>query len=65
LVLLIVSLNITVALSVSPRSFAVDQSSDVPAWLRAHVGEGKGQIAQVVLQKARALYLKKVSEGAG
>ena len=29
-----------------------------------HVGEGEGQIAQVVLQKARALYLKKVSEGA-
>jgi hypothetical protein len=64
LLLLIVSLNITVALSVSPRSFAVEQPSDVPAWLRAHVGEGEGQIAQVVLQRARALYLKKVSEGA-
>jgi hypothetical protein len=42
----------------------VEQSSDVPAWLRAHVGEGEGQIAQVVLQRARALYLQKVSEGA-
>ncbi len=38
--------------------------SDVPAWLRAHVGEGEGQIAQLVLQRARALYLQKVSEGA-
>jgi hypothetical protein len=55
---------IIVAVSGSPRSFAADQSSDVPAWLRAHVGEGEGQIAQVVLQRARALYLRKVREGA-
>lgn len=52
-----------VALLASP-CFAAQQSSDVPAWLKAHVGEGDGQIAQVVLQKARALYLNKVSEGA-
>ena len=55
---------IVVALSVLPRSFAAEQPSDVPAWLRAHVGDGEGQIAQVVLQRARALYLQKVSEGA-
>ncbi len=62
----IVSLAIivVVALSGSPRSFAAEQVSDVPAWLRAHVGEGEGQIAQVVLQRARALYRQKVSEGA-
>jgi hypothetical protein len=42
----------------------VEQPPDVPAWLRAHIGEGEGQIAQVVLQRARALYLKKVSDGA-
>jgi hypothetical protein len=36
----------------------------LPDWLQAHVGEGEGQIAPVVLQRARALYLKKVSEGA-
>ena len=54
---------IVVALSVLPRSLAAEQPSDVPAWLRAHVGEGEGQIAQVVLQRARALYLQKVSEG--
>jgi hypothetical protein len=39
-------------------------ASAVPDWLQAHVGEGDGQIAPVVLQRARALYLKKVSEGA-
>jgi hypothetical protein len=55
---------IIVAVSGSPRSFAVEQPSDVPAWLRAHIGEGEGQIAQVVLQRARALYLEKVNEGA-
>jgi hypothetical protein len=60
----IVSLISIVALSGSPQSFAVEQPSDIPAWLRAHVGEGEGQIAQVVLQRARALYLEKVSEGA-
>ena len=55
---------IVVALSGLPRSFAAEPPSDVPAWLRTHVGEGEGQIAQVVLQRARALYLQKVSEGA-
>ena len=55
---------IVVALSGLPRSFAAEQLSDVPAWLRAHVGAGEGQIAPVVLQRARALYLQKVSEGA-
>jgi hypothetical protein len=48
----------------SPRAHAAEQSADVPAWLNAHVGEGEDQISQVVLQRARALYLKKVSEGA-
>jgi hypothetical protein len=51
-------------LSATPRSFAVEQPLDVPAWLQAHVGLGDGQIAPVVLQRARALYLQKVSEGA-
>src|SRR4051794_8106214 len=51
-------------LSTSPRSIAAGQSADVPAWLNAHIGEGDGQIALTVLQRARALYLRKVSEGA-
>jgi hypothetical protein len=46
-----------------PRSFAAELPWLVPDWLRTHVAEGEGQIAPVVLQRARALYLKKVSEG--
>jgi hypothetical protein len=53
-----------IALSASPRSFAAEQPSDIPAWLRAHIGEGEGQIARVVLQRARALYFQKVRDGA-
>ena len=60
-----VSLSVTLAVWGAAGSFAAEQSSDVPAWLRGHVGEGQGQIAQVVLQRARALYLRKVKEGAG
>jgi hypothetical protein len=56
-------LIIIIALSASSRSFAAEQTSDVPAWLRAHTGENEGQIAQVVLQRARALYFQKVREG--
>ena len=52
------------ALSGLPRSFAAEVPWVVPDWLQAHVGEGEGQIAPVVLQRARALFLKKVSEGA-
>jgi hypothetical protein len=60
----IFSLSLAViALSASPRSFAAEQPSDVPAWLKAHVGEGEAQIAPVVLQRARALYFQKVREG--
>ena len=53
-----------VAFLASPQSFAAPRPSDVPAWLMAHVGDGESQIARVVLQRARALYLPKVSEGA-
>ena len=56
--------SLVIAVSSLPRSFAAEQPADVPAWLQAHVGDGEGQIAQVVLQRARALYLQKVSEGA-
>jgi hypothetical protein len=47
----------------SSRSFAAEQASDIPAWMMPNVGEGEGQIAQVVLQRARALYLQKVRAG--
>jgi hypothetical protein len=55
---------ISVVLSLLPRSFAAEQPSDIPAWLKAHVGGGDGQIAPVVLRRARALYVQKVNEGA-
>lgn len=35
----------------------------IPDWLRAHVGDKNGQITPVVLQRARALYFRKLSEG--
>lgn len=53
-----------IALSASPPTFAAEQPSDIPAWLRTDIGEGEGQIAPVVLQRARALYWQKVSESA-
>ena len=62
LLLTIVSLIAAVAMLDTPRSFAAEPS-DVPDWLRAYVGEGEGQIAPVVLQRARALYLQKANAG--
>ena len=45
------------------RTVAAEQSADDPAWLKAHVGEADGQIAPVVLQRARALHLEKTKQG--
>jgi hypothetical protein len=59
--LLLIAMTLSAA---SSCCFAAAQSSDLPAWLRAHVGDGEDQIAQVVLQRARALYFRKVREGA-
>jgi hypothetical protein len=64
LLLNIVGLVIAAALPALPRSFAAEQPPDVPAWLKAHEGQGEGQIAPVVLQRARTLYLEKVRAGA-
>jgi hypothetical protein len=52
------------ALSGAPQTVAAEKSSDLPKWLKAHVGNGQGRIADVVLRRARALYEKKVREGA-
>ncbi|HEY0145598.1 MAG TPA: hypothetical protein VGB93_05505 [Methylovirgula sp.] len=60
----IFSLFIVGTLAGPSRSFASDESWGVPAWLRAHIGEGEDDIAPIVLQRARALYLQKVHEGA-
>jgi hypothetical protein len=60
----IAGLGFITTLSSSGPALAMGQSSAVPAWLQAHVGDRDGQIARVVLERARALYLKKVREGA-
>lgn len=53
-----------VILNCMPVTSATAQASDVPAWLEQHVGTRNGQIAPVVLARARALYQRKVREGA-
>jgi len=58
-----VGLSVTMAAWLAGRSFAAEQTLDVPAWLRDHIGDGEGQIAQVVLHRGRDLYLRKVKEG--
>ena len=42
---------------------AAQQSSKIPAWLQKHVGTSEGQIAPIVLQRARALYERKRRQG--
>ncbi len=54
-----ISLGVMIALPGSGPPLAAGQPPDVPAWLEAHVGEGEGQIAPIVLQRARALYQQK------
>jgi hypothetical protein len=46
---------IALASATSPAAAA----PGVPAWLQAHVGQGEGEIAPVVLERARALYQRK------
>ena len=60
-------LSVVSLISIGPSLSALHaaaQTSDVPAWLAPHVGEGEGQIARPVLLRARALYQRKVDEGA-
>jgi hypothetical protein len=53
-----IGLGVLIALAGASLSLAAGEPS-VPAWLQAHVGEGEGQIAPVVLERARALYQRK------
>ncbi len=52
-----------VFLALSAMQPAVAADDGVPAWLQTYVGENDGQIAPVVLERARALYLRKQAEG--
>ncbi|TIS81310.1 MAG: hypothetical protein E5X00_10865, partial [Mesorhizobium sp.] len=56
-------LFVLAALTASVGSFAALRPSNIPDWLQRHVGDNEGQISQVVLERARALYQKKVREG--
>jgi hypothetical protein len=53
-----IGLGALIALAGRSLSLAAGQPG-VPAWLEAHVGGGEGQIAPVVLERARALYQRK------
>ncbi len=43
---------------------AAQAAGGIPGWLAAHEGTGPGQIAPVVLERARAFYLQKRAAGA-
>jgi len=58
------SLAMAVMILAPFAGLAAEKPDDIPAWLRAHVGTGEGQIAPVVLERARTLYQHKVAEGA-
>ncbi len=55
-------MTLAVATAALPER-ATALSSDIPAWLQKHVGTGDGQIAPVVLERARALYQQKTRQG--
>lgn len=54
----------SLALTVSSplQGQAAPEYSEIPDWLRQHVGTGEGQIAPVVLERARAHYQQQVRE---
>ena len=56
-------LVVATAFSASPPTRAAEPAPDIPPWLAAHVGDGNGEIAPVVLERARALYRQKVAAG--
>lgn len=51
-------------LSAASLASAAETAAGIPAWLQDHVGTGEGQIAPVVLQRARALHQAKRRTGA-
>ncbi|MFK7940122.1 MAG: hypothetical protein AB8B82_12125 [Roseovarius sp.] len=58
------AIALAAAVYVWTPSPAAAQDTALPGWLQSHVGTGDGQIAPVVLQRARALYQQKRAEGA-
>jgi hypothetical protein len=61
---LALALILGAALSGSGSAPAGAQTAEIPAWLQQHVGTGDGEIAPVVLSRARTLYRQKLRQGA-
>jgi len=62
----VIRLGFLVAASLASVAFPAIASSNarsLPAWLSEHVGEASGQIAPVVLERARDLYRRNVANG--
>ncbi|MFC3228125.1 hypothetical protein ACFOGJ_12840 [Marinibaculum pumilum] len=55
-------LPLFLALALAPNP-AGARPADFPDWLQPHVGTGEGQIAPIVLARARALYQEKQRQG--
>jgi len=60
---LTLAIAFTVATLAAVPTVSAQQSSKIPAWLQKHVGTADGQIAPIVLQRARALYERKRRQG--
>ena len=60
--LVVVGLTLFAMSLVAPAN-AASPATETPAWLKKHVGIRDGQIAPVVLRRARALYQRRVREG--
>lgn len=55
---------LSAAMCPPPASAADEQPVEIPSWLQPHIGTDDGQIALVVLRRARAHYLRKTEAGA-
>lgn len=55
--------TIAAAMTATAPAHAASDQSDIPEWLQKHVGTGHGKIAPVILERARALYQRKVEAG--
>ncbi|MGV6812784.1 MAG: hypothetical protein ACWA47_11090 [Brevirhabdus sp.] len=59
---LCVAISLMVLANTVPN-MASAQNQDIPGWLRKHVGTAEGKIAPIVLERARALHLRKLRSG--
>jgi hypothetical protein len=55
---------LTLALGLAGPAGGEVTATEIPDWLTPHVGTGEGQIAPVILERARAHYLEQLREGA-